>query len=232
MASASGLRPRRGQAEGPRRSLAMALALVLSSILLLSLAALGCARSAARPPAPSRAERPAAAPEAPASRQALPRAPAPAPAPARVAPGEVMTPEELATIPDPVPEAPTAADSAPALGTEGRAHDVPPPADHSAKSPGEALEGPSGARTAGSSVWRVQIFASPDLQLADRQAKQASARFGVPASIEFEASLYKVRLGEFASEEEAQALRERAVREGYPGAFRVRQLEPTTKDAE
>jgi hypothetical protein len=77
----------------------------------------------------------------------------------------------------------------------------------------------------------VQIFASPDLGLADRQAKQASARLGVPSSIEFEAPLYKVRLGEFASEEEAQALRERAVREGYPGAFRVRLTKSASNDS-
>jgi cell division septation protein DedD len=68
----------------------------------------------------------------------------------------------------------------------------------------------------------VQIFATPTLAEADRVSKAASARLGVPGSIEFEERLYKVRLGAFATEEEAQALRERAVREGYPGAFRVR----------
>ncbi len=141
-----------------------------------------------------------------------------------------MTPEELASIPDPVPEAAAAADTARAAPGQGQAPDVAPPADLPARGPGGAQEGAPGARTAGSAVWRVQIYASPDLKLADRLAKEASARLGVPASIEYDAQLYKVRLGDFATEEEAQALRARAVREGYPGAFRVRALTATSSE--
>ncbi|HKW50814.1 MAG TPA: SPOR domain-containing protein, partial [Candidatus Eisenbacteria bacterium] len=70
-------------------------------------------------------------------------------------------------------------------------------------------------------VWRVQLFASPDLAQADRIAKEASLRFGEPSVIEFEDSLYKVRLGAFPTEALAQSLRERAVQGGFPGAFRM-----------
>lgn len=40
--------------------------------------------------------------------------------------------------------------------------------------------------------------------------------------IVLEGGLYKVRLGAMTTEAEAQALRDRAVRDGFPGAFRVR----------
>jgi len=78
---------------------------------------------------------------------------------------------------------------------------------------------PSGKR----SVWRVQIFASPMLQEADRTAKEASAKLGEPYVLEFEGTLYKVRLGAFDTEDAAKDLRERAIRLGYAGAFRMRE---------
>jgi hypothetical protein len=71
------------------------------------------------------------------------------------------------------------------------------------------------------------VFASPELAQADRVAKEASARLGAGYVIQYEDKLYKVRLGAFPSEASAQALRERAVRAGFFGAFRVR----TTKAA-
>ncbi len=222
-----------------------------ASAALLVLLVAGCAHVAPRPPraeeAPRRAA-PGGAPPAAASPQS-PRAGAPG-APGTPDPSEVMTPAELATIPDPVPDAgsaPRAApaapkaraapgsqaapDSAPAPEAAGRAPDGQAPADHSSSSPGEALEGSSGARAAGNAVWRVQIFASPDRKLADQQAMEASTRLGVPASVVYEGRLYKVRLGAFGSDDEAQALRERAVRQGWPGAFRVRTSKATNDDS-
>jgi hypothetical protein len=74
------------------------------------------------------------------------------------------------------------------------------------------------------------VFATPDRALADRVSKEAAARLGTSGVIEREASLYKVRLGGFASEAEAQGLRDRAVRGGYPGAFRVWSAAPARRD--
>jgi rare lipoprotein A len=111
-----------------------------------------------------------------------------------------MTAAELASIPDPVPpDSPATTE-----GSAGATDDSRPTTEGSAA--GE---------------WRVQIYASPDLAQADRVAKEGSVKLGVAYVIEFEGSLYKVRLGAFSSESEAQALRERAVGEGFPGAFRV-----------
>jgi len=73
------------------------------------------------------------------------------------------------------------------------------------------------------SVWRVQIYASPALQEADRVAKDASAKLGERYVLEFEGTLYKVRLGAFDTEDAARDLRERAIRLGYAGAFRMRE---------
>jgi hypothetical protein len=164
-------------------------------------------------------------------------------APQRLDPSEEMTAAELATIPEPV--APTAARPAdpaarpvalpaapePQAGDSGhRVVDPPSAADHSPDDPGGAQNGRPEPSVAGAHVWRVQVFASPGLALADRVSKEAAARLGVTAVIEFEQKLYKVRLGAFASEGDAQALRDRAVREGYPGAFRTRSAVATTDD--
>jgi hypothetical protein len=144
-------------------------------------------------------------------------------------PDEAITPRELASIPDPVPggnpTSPTAnaTRGASAGDTESTA-ELPravPSIDAQGASPRGAPAGDG--RTW---IWRVQVFASPDLAQADRIAKEASVRFGEPSVIEFEDALYKVRLGAFASEALAQTLRERAVQEGFPGAFRMRSTAP------
>jgi len=131
-----------------------------------------------------------------------------------------MTPEELATIPEPVPTAAAAA-SAGSDSTLGSLPLLTSP-DRSPEPPAGGSSVPPAPVPADGPAWRVQIFATPELSQADRMSKEAAARLGVRGTIEFEEGLYKVRLGAFATEEEAQALRERAVREGYPGAFRVR----------
>jgi hypothetical protein len=81
--------------------------------------------------------------------------------------------------------------------------------------------------TPGTALWRVQIFATQDRVLADRTAGEASRLLGVKARVDFEGASYKVRLGDYGSEDEAGSLRDQAVRSGYPGAFRIR-CAPTT----
>jgi hypothetical protein len=121
-------------------------------------------------------------------------------------PSEEITAGELASIPEPV-------------SLVAAANEIP------AETTATVAAEQAGAPQESSSIWRVQIFASQDLAQADRVAKEASARFGEPAVIEFEGSLYKVRLGAFRSEALAQTLRERAVSGGFPGAFRMRSSE-------
>jgi len=70
--------------------------------------------------------------------------------------------------------------------------------------------------------WRVQVYATDDAAQAERVAREAESDLGASAAVIHEGSLYKVRLGRFATEEEAQSLRERAVDAGYRGAFRTK----------
>jgi len=166
------------------------------------------------------------------------------PSPIALDPSEAITARELAAIPDPVPgegsgnrgggatEKAAATDRAPATEIAAAADSeiTPerPTAPHSSANIRSDL--PRGAKSGDErrGVWRVQVFASPDLDQADRIAKEASQRFGEPSVIEFEDSLYKVRLGAFATEALAQSLRERAVLGGFPGAFRMWGAEPAT----
>ncbi|MGE5178115.1 MAG: SPOR domain-containing protein [Bacteroidota bacterium] len=69
----------------------------------------------------------------------------------------------------------------------------------------------------------MQIHASENRDDADRVGRQAAVLLGVPYTLVHEGGLYKVRLGAFATDAEAGALRERAVRAGWPAAFRVRE---------
>ena len=186
--------------------------------------AAGCAHTRAEPPAPSPSGR------ASAPRPTAPPAAQPTPLvepPAKPDPSEEITPEELASIPDPIPG--SASGSSEARKDESRSSAAADSASGAGGS-GTASAPANGAATGdGRWVWRVQIYASPLLPDADRIAKDASARLDESYVIEFEGTLYKVRLGAFESEDAAQALRERAIRLGFPGAFRMREQIPVTR---
>ena len=133
-------------------------------------------------------------------------------------PSEEITPEQLASIPEPLPG------SSPALKAIGDR-----PMESGAPAPSE---GPSGAAgTAGATdaeapsgpwVWKVQVFASDRREEAERVSREAAQALSTAASVDRDGAIYKVRLGRFGTEGEAQALRERAIAAGYPGAFRIR----------
>jgi hypothetical protein len=172
----------------------------------------GCARSSAEPPrtAPTGRNAPAAdAGGSPATSAERPPV---------ADPSEEITPEELGTIPEPVP-------------SQSRGAHYPDPRS-TPRAPQTAPEGAS-RRTGkdsgpGESLWRVQVFATEDRDLAAHTAFEASILLGAKAHVAHEASHYKVRLGDYRSEEEAGALRDMAVRSGYPGAFRIRCKADTT----
>jgi len=92
---------------------------------------------------------------------------------------------------------------------------------------GDSARADSGSKTPGF-LWRVQVFATQDRDLAQRTAREAAQLLHVEARVDYEGARYKVRLGGYASEEEAGALRDEAVRAGYPGAFRIRCASDTT----
>ncbi len=127
-------------------------------------------------------------------------------------PGEEITPEELASIPEPVPATPGG----------GRVQTPHMPAGGAQTAPqgvsaklGQAYADPAGA------LWRVQVLATLDRELAERTAGEAARLLHVNAHVAHEASHYKVRLGDYRSEEEARPLRDQAIRAGYTGAFRT-----------
>ncbi len=198
-------------------------------LTVLLLAAWGCGRTSATPPVPAPASRGSGAyggvaGGAPAASIALS-------SPVALDPSEAITPRELASIPDPVPgEGPMG----PGHGVSERVAAVDsaitPERSAAVSSADTRADPPRGAATGDvrGGIWRVQVFASPDLAQADRIAKEASLRFGVPSVIEFEDTLYKVRLGAFATEALAQSLRERAIQGGFPGAFRMWSVESAT----
>ena len=173
---------------------------------------LGCSRGLDQPPAPAPAPNPRRAPETPSTERV-----SGASTPGKLDPSEEITSEELASIPEPVP----ATKTDPQRGTvapEAESAEPPSATKSNVGDDGSALP----LVAAGDWIWRVQIFASPDAAQASRIGKEAAARFGERYVVEFEGTLYKVRLGAFPTEQGALALRERAVRGGFPGAFRMR----------
>jgi hypothetical protein len=211
---------RRASGAPPIPSFAPLLAPLLATALALLVP--GCASA----PKPHPAENPPAAPPAPAPTAEATRPPAPEPsdepeetitpeanqrvreAPGRLDPSEEITPQELATIPDPVPGAPP--------------RDRPQDGSESRSGGSGTSGGSSGAGTAQERPWSVQIFASEDRGEAQRVARTAADRLQMAARVDHEPPLYKVRVGRFADEQEAQTLRTQAIRAGFAGAFRVR----------
>ena len=210
MTSSHASGPNRGAMPSCRRRPRDSGAIVLAVALL---AAVGCAHT--RRPEPAQ-EPDHEAPGPPPQHANLPPDTAPEPEPAppppgRLDPSEEITPEELATLPDPVPRGAGSASS------QGRSQAIPAP-DTGSGTPG----GDSGAPAPSEGLWRVQIYASERRSEAERVGRSAASRLGERLFVEREGGVYKVRLGAFTSEAQAQELRDRAVRAGYPGAFRTR----------
>jgi hypothetical protein len=199
----------------PRSSRAAACALI---------ALLGCSHAPVPQPAPTPAAPQANAPAPTPAPEPQEEAPVPAP---RLEASEVITTDELASIPDPVPGAGTAPieerplnpDAKPLPVAPSKASTAPPPTPPSAATAPETTSPETAPPSTG--VWRVQVFASPDRAQAERVAREAAQTLGAPYVLTKDGDLVKVRLGSFVREEEAQALKERAVERGYPGAFRV-----------
>ena len=201
----------------PRFSRATACALI---------ALLGCSHAPAPQPAPTPAAPQANAPAPTPAPE--PQAEAPEPAP-RLEASEVITTDELASIPDPVPGAGTAPIEERPLNPDAKPLPVAPsPASTAAPRPSTPPPAAPAPETTppetappSTGVWRVQVFASPDRAQAERVAREAAQTLGAPYVLTRDGDLVKVRLGSFVREEDAQALKERAVERGYPGAFRV-----------
>jgi cell division protein FtsN len=71
--------------------------------------------------------------------------------------------------------------------------------------------------------YRVQVFAAQDRATAEAVAARLEGRLnGQPVYVERQDPWYKVRVGDFATREEADRLRKRLVEMGYPEAWTTR----------
>lgn len=69
--------------------------------------------------------------------------------------------------------------------------------------------------------FRVQVFASTSQVNAEKTLAEVRMKLGEKAYLEFNPPLYKVRVGNFLTENEADSLKARAVDAGYKAAFVV-----------
>ncbi|HET6342222.1 MAG TPA: SPOR domain-containing protein, partial [Gemmatimonadota bacterium] len=75
------------------------------------------------------------------------------------------------------------------------------------------------------SGWRIQVFAAEDEATATEVARRAGdAVAGVAVYVEAEGPWFKVRLGDFATREAAEPLRQRLVGLGWTEAWAVRTM--------
>jgi hypothetical protein len=141
---------------------------------------------------------------------------------------ETVTPppiEEVASAPPvvPPPVVPTTVSEEPVMPS------TPPPmevasAPEPVTSPVAAMvPTPSAPATLQGSVYgfRVQIFASSTEKNAMKIVDDARTAFGGRIYIEHLAPYYKVRIGDCLTKEDAQILKDKAITQGYRGAFVV-----------
>jgi cell division septation protein DedD len=101
----------------------------------------------------------------------------------------------------------------PSSSSGGAASTPPPP-------PPPPVVGGSSATPA--ECWRVQLAAVPEAERAERLKSAAESQLSVPCAIVKEKTLYKVRTRECEDSAAAEAIRKRAVADGFSGAFKIR----------
>ena len=75
-------------------------------------------------------------------------------------------------------------------------------------------------------LYRIQLFTSKNMAEAVSVRNEAALDFDLEARVDFETPYYKVRLGSFATPQEAEASLKRARQLGYRGAWAVRVRAP------
>ncbi|MBN1894295.1 SPOR domain-containing protein [bacterium] len=72
--------------------------------------------------------------------------------------------------------------------------------------------------------FRVQLLSVSDMDRAQEEKKKALFKFNERVYVEFESPLWKLRVGDFRTRKEADALRQKAVGLGYPDTWIVQTL--------
>lgn len=122
--------------------------------------------------------------------------------------------------------------NAPALQVEDLPAPAPasPPARPADSPPAAPASGPaasSAPRSAPAAGYRVQVFASPDRDAAQRQRSDLEARLGEKVYVDYQPPYYKVRVGNCPSSEACAALQARLRQAGYTSVWTVpAEIEP------
>lgn len=98
----------------------------------------------------------------------------------------------------------------------------PPPQEESVTAPHIEPELPSEQ----SMLYRIQLFTSKSMAEAVSVRNEAALDFDADVRVDFETPYYKVRLGSFATPQEAEGALKRARQLGYRGAWAVRVRAP------
>jgi hypothetical protein len=90
---------------------------------------------------------------------------------------------------------------------------------------GKVVEGELRGATPGSSGYqygfRIQLYATRDIEKARNVAESARRLFNEKTYIEYQEPLYKVRIGDYATREEAERMRYRVTSSGFEDAWLV-----------
>ncbi len=129
--------------------------------------------------------------------------------------GDTVATETVAVVPPPIQAPPIIEETPPPVAEEV----TPPVVEETATTPSPQ---PS-PTTQPTKVFgfRIQIFASSTEQNALKVADDAKSVFTEKVYVEYVAPYYKVRVGNCLTREDAEALRGKAVKQGYQGAFIV-----------
>lgn len=79
-------------------------------------------------------------------------------------------------------------------------------------------------------LYRIQLFTSKNMAEAVSVRNEAALDFDAEVRVDFETPYYKVRLGSFATPQDAEAMLKRARQLGYRGAWAVRVRAPGGRD--
>ena len=90
-----------------------------------------------------------------------------------------------------------------------------------AEAPPDTLNRPAPTATAVADGFRIQLFATADRDVAQNARNVASERLALPAYLDLEEGVYKVRVGDFAKREDAAAALPTVRGKYYPDAWIV-----------
>jgi len=75
---------------------------------------------------------------------------------------------------------------------------------------------------AAGTIYRIQLFTSKNMAEANAVRDEAAKEFDAVVRVDYETPYYKVRVGRFATAQDAEAMLKRARQLGYRGAWAVR----------